>query len=92
MDQFIFYQAEEHWKLITELSTPSTQDNFAKQIQLVGNRLIISADRDDEKGTDSGAVYIFEKNNANQWNLTTKLMAPDIQAGDHFGQGIFLNK
>jgi len=87
------YSIKNNWSLISEINSASSTDNFAQQIALSNNLLIISADRDDEKNIDSGAVYIFQNVDAsspNNWQKVTKLTAPDAQAGDHFGHSIHL--
>lgn len=86
------FDALDNWKLTAELTTTEANDNFAKRVILKNNRLIISADRDDSHGIDSGVVYIFERYSpTSQWEQTAKLFAPDGKENDHFGEGIFLN-
>lgn len=89
------YAVTEHWRLLTELSSEFSADDFAKSIVLVNNLLFISADRDDTQGVDSGAVYIFERtaeDKPHAWQQKAKLIAPDAQAGDRFGTAIaFVN-
>ncbi len=85
------YAANEHWRLLTELQSGVSADYFAKSIVLVNNILVVSAERDDTQGIDSGAVYIFEQTanaHSNDWRQTAKIMASDAQAGDRFGAGI----
>lgn len=85
------YDAQENWRLTTELTSGLPADNFARRLILADDLLIVSADRDDELGVDSGAVYFFERISADQphhWQQTAKLTAPDTQAGDQFGGGI----
>lgn len=87
------YSSDNNWSLINEISSQSSVDNFARHLALSNDLLVISADRDDEKGKDSGAVYIFQQDDTtalNNWRLVTKLTAPDAQANDHFGHSIYL--
>ena len=87
------YDAQENWRITTEISSQQVADNFAKTIVLINKLLIISADRDDSHGSNSGAVYIFERSsvdNPHHWRQTAKLTAPDAQAGDQFGNAIAL--
>ncbi|MCF7971779.1 MAG: FG-GAP repeat protein [Methylococcaceae bacterium] len=87
------YDAQKSWHLTTELNSAYTTDNFARRIILLDNILVASANRDDTKGTDSGAVYIFQRDLANktqQWQQIAQLSAPDAQAGDQFGSAIAL--
>jgi len=87
------YDAQQSWHLTTELNSTHTADNFATRIVLLDNILVVSANRDDTKGTDSGAVYIFQRDlahEAHQWQQVAQLTAPDAQAGDQFGSAIAL--
>ena len=86
------YAAQENWRLSAEVNSKSTADNFARHIILHDNLLLVSADKDDENGVNSGAVYIFERtiDNLHHWQQTAKLTASDAQAGDHFGGAIAL--
>ncbi|NOQ13327.1 MAG: hypothetical protein GQ583_02445 [Methyloprofundus sp.] len=87
------YAADENWRLSAELSSHFTADDFARHIVLDDNILFVSAERDDTQGSNSGAVYIFERtlaDNPHHWQQTAKLTAPDAQAGDRFGGAIAL--
>lgn len=87
------YAAQENWRLTAELRSEFTADNFAKHIILHDNLLLVSADRDDSHGINSGAVYVFERtlaDNPHHWQQTAKLTAPDAQTGDRFGGAIAL--
>ncbi|GAW85406.1 hypothetical protein bplSymb_SCF00608P026 [Bathymodiolus platifrons methanotrophic gill symbiont] len=84
------YDAEESWRLTTELNSPLSTDNFGQAIVLENNTLIVSADRD---GEDAGAVYVFERNSLSSpepWQQTAKISPPDGIAGDRFGGAIAL--
>ena len=87
------YDEKGSWQLTAELNSQHKADNFAGRIILVDNRLIVSADRDDSLGKDSGAVYVFERNitvSPRLWQQRAKITALDGQTGDRFGQGIAL--
>jgi uncharacterized repeat protein (TIGR01451 family) len=80
------------WSLTKKLVSPdgAVGDRFGAAVVNSGNYIIVGAPGDDEKGTDAGAIYIFERNlgGANQWGLLHKRMAPDGSAGDLFGTSI----
>ncbi|MCK5828770.1 MAG: hypothetical protein KAH20_00515 [Methylococcales bacterium] len=87
------YNAEENWRLTDELKSGEPADNFANRIFLINDRLVISADRDDTHGIDSGAVYIYKRDKTTkpyQWKQTAKLTAPDAKVGAQFGHAIAL--
>jgi hypothetical protein len=82
---YIFERVNGTWQE-TKL-TPSdgtTEDFFSGVLQIQDNTAVIGALLDDDKGTDSGSDYIFEKING-VWTQTVKLNASDGRAGDGFG-------
>lgn len=49
-----------------------------------GNTIVAGSSFDDDKGTNSGSVYVYERSGAG-WMESAKLTASDGQAGDEFG-------
>ncbi len=84
------YDKQNYWKLISELNSASHTDNFGSKLLLSNKQLIVSAERDDALGEDSGAVYIFERTSINDttWHQAQKITAPDAQAHARFGTAI----
>ncbi len=62
----------------------------ARNISISEGRILVPAKGKDEGSTDAGAAYIFEKISG-EWTQTAKLVAPDGQAWDLFGEGLFLS-
>jgi hypothetical protein len=63
-------------------------DNFGRSVAISGNYAIVGAYTDDDKGSNSGSVYIY--------NVTTgaelhKLVAEDGAAGDYFGYSVAID-
>ena len=54
----------------------TTNDNFGYSVSLSGNRILISAPFDDDNGSNSGSVYIFDLVN-NVWTQSSKHTATD---------------
>ena len=50
-----------------------------------GSTIVVSANCDDDKGVDSGSVYIFTKQTDGSYLETQKLLASDGEGGDGFG-------
>lgn len=50
-----------------------------------GTTIVVGARADDDKGTDSGSVYIFTKQTGGSYLQTQKLVPSDGAAGDAFG-------
>ena len=48
---------------------------------------VVTSDRHDANGTDSGAAYVFVRNEGgpNNWGEVTKLLASDGLPDDNFG-------
>jgi hypothetical protein len=63
-------------------------DQFGWSVAVSGSRTVVGANQDDDRGTDSGAVYIFNNNNGQQ---TAKVVPTDGQAGDLFGFSVAID-
>lgn len=70
----------------------SSGDSFGVSVALnaVGDYALISASTDDDKGVNSGSVYVFTRS-GNTWTQSSKLTASDGVANDEFGRSIALN-
>ena len=71
-------------------SDGSKKDNFGRQIAIDGDRVIIGAYRDDDKGDASGSAYIFTRNNG-EWSKQQKLIANDGAENGRFGADLALD-
>lgn len=67
-------------------------DAFGTAVSLNHNTLAVGAPGTNEKGTDSGAVYLFERvqGGINNWGQRSKRTASDGAAGDKLGQSVSL--
>jgi hypothetical protein len=61
-------------------------DRFGHSVEIDGDTAIVGAIFNDDRGTDSGAAYIY-RFDGTVWQ-ETKLLAYDGQAGDRFGNGV----
>jgi hypothetical protein len=59
-------------------------DGFGISVSVSGDTIVIGAPYDDEKGDDSGAVYVFVRSGSS-WRRQAKITADDGAAGDGFG-------
>jgi len=71
-------------------SDGAAEDYFGAGVSISGNYAIVGAPLDDDKGSYSGAVYIFEQN-AGTWAEVAKLTASDGDADDRFGLGVSIS-
>ncbi len=69
-------------------------DYFGSGVSISGDSstIVIGANADDDKGVDSGSIYIFTKQANGTYLQTQKLVASDGVAGDNFGVRVALSK
>ena len=62
-------------------------DAFGRSVAISDGIAAIGATGDDDKGSTSGSVYVFEKSSSddNSWTQVAKLTANDGARGDNFG-------
>ena len=69
-------------------------DYFGCSVAISDGTIVVGAHGDDDKGPDSGAVYLFEKSSpddASSWSQVAKLTADDGAASDHFGWSVAIS-
>jgi hypothetical protein len=59
-------------------------DNFGHSVAVGNGRIVVGALQDDDNGSDSGSVYIFDLNGTQ----LAKITASDGAAGDFFGTSV----
>ena len=95
---YIFERDEggaDNWGEVTKLTASDAQarDFFGISVAISGDTAIVGARLEDEKGSNAGAAYIFERNQggADNWGEVTKLTAFDGQAFDLFGISVAIS-
>lgn len=68
-------------------SDGSAKDNFGFSVAISNTAVLVGAAYDDDKGTDSGSAYVFDKSTGN-WGQRAKLLATDGTAYDLFGYSV----
>ena len=83
-------------------SNADPDDRFGSAIALSGNVLVVGAPREDGNATgvngeesdnsssNSGAVYVFERDNG-RWRQTAYVKASNTDAGDNFGASVSIS-
>jgi len=66
------------------------RDRFGASIALVNDLLVVGASRDDDVGTDAGAVYLFRRMQ-NRWQQIRKLFGPSPSLSHGFGSMVATN-
>jgi len=83
------------WTQIKKLLPSDGQnlDEFGTAVAISGDTIAVGARLRDDKGTDSGAVYVFTRNQggADQWGFVKKLLATDGTANDQFGTAVAIS-
>lgn len=69
-------------------SDAASNDTFGNAVAISGNRAIIAAHFDDDKGFSSGSAYLFNVATGKQ---LFKLTASDGAAHDHFGESVAIS-
>ena len=85
--------AEGNWTNEIKLTSSSLSagDNFGLSVSISGDHVIVGARGDDDKGTDSGTVYIYERDTDGNWGNEVKLTASDGAAGDAYGCSVCIS-
>lgn len=65
-------------------------DLFGTSVSISENTVIVGSHGNDNNGTDTGAAYIFEKNDE-IWTQTQKIMASDSNYRDYFGWSVSIS-
>ena len=72
-------------------SDGSANDLFGSDVSISGDYVIVGARNDDDNGTDSGSVYVYERTSGNLWGNELKITASDGAANDLFGSAISIS-
>ena len=86
---YVFTRSGTTWSQQVKLTAADTaaDDAFGQSIALSGDTVVIGAPHDDDKGNDSGSVYVFTRSGTT-WSQQVKLTAADGAEGDVFGISI----
>ncbi len=63
-------------------------DRFGWSVSVDAETALIGAPSDDDMGSASGSVYVFERDSASSMVETQKIVAPDGLRGDQFGRSV----
>ena len=91
---YIFTRGETGWtqeaKVVASDGMASDAFGFVVAINGPGDRIIVGAYFDDDKGTNSGSAYIFTRSGT-AWKQEAKMTAEDGVMGDRFGRAVAIN-
>ncbi|MBP46992.1 MAG: hypothetical protein CMH53_03555, partial [Myxococcales bacterium] len=69
----------------------AASDYFGYSVSISGGRIVVGAYLDDDKGSNSGSAYVFERQDSGIWTQAAKLVAKDGAASDYFGQSVAIS-
>ena len=89
---YVFKRSGTSWTEKTELlaSDGTLFDAFGYSVSLSADYAVISAEGENEKGSEAGAVYLFKLTDST-WTEDVKLIASDGAAGDGFGSSVSIS-
>jgi hypothetical protein len=81
------------WLEVAKLTAQDgdSSDGFGGAVVIGGDRGLIGAIGDDDRGWGAGAAYIFERDSAQTWSQTAKLLADDGGRDDRLGWAVALD-
>ncbi|MDG2424232.1 MAG: GC-type dockerin domain-anchored protein, partial [Phycisphaerales bacterium] len=85
----LVYEYTERAKILA--SDGDIEDNFGISISMDGDLALVGARHQDDLGTDSGGVYIFERTDDWSWQEVGQFYGSDTVEGDVFGVGVSLD-
>ena len=83
---YVFRFLNEAWtqEALLTASDGADVDAYGASVAISGDTAVVGAPLDDDKGSDSGSVYVYTRTNG-VWSQQAKLLASDGVAGNHFG-------
>ncbi|KPA16929.1 secreted protein containing Peptidase S8 and S53, subtilisin, kexin, sedolisin [Candidatus Magnetomorum sp. HK-1] len=74
-----------------KFSVGTADDNLGRVVSISGSLIIAGASKDDERGSNAGAAYIFRQDGDN-WKQESKIVATDGEQYDYFGCDVDINE
>ena len=76
-----------HWREYQKLlaSDGTVLDFFGRSLSIFGEKIVIAATGDRDKGKSSGSAYVFLLDHTGEWREQQKLIASDGEAVDELG-------
>lgn len=89
---YIFHWNGASWTQAVKLAAADAEDgdNFGRSVDISARYAVVGAPFDDDSGSNSGAVYIFEPISGS-WGQMAKITASDAAADDRFGYSVAID-
>ena len=85
------------WTQLAKLTANdgAASDYFGQSVSIDGDTVVIGANRDDDKGSNSGSTYVFRRDTPGDlgsgWTQLAKLTAEDGADSDQFGSSVSID-
>lgn len=90
---YVFVRQGEHWNQQAKLLSNEGEEGdwFGASVSISGQTLAVASlgDNDNNKGTSSGAVYLYSRS-AGVWQHNLKISPQDIRSDSKFGRAVIL--
>lgn len=89
---YIFSRAGSAWGFVQKItaSDGAAWDSFGRSVSLSGGTAAVAANVDDDRGSNSGSVYVFARSGT-IWSQQEKITAADGAANDYYGTSVSLD-
>ncbi|MGI9013195.1 MAG: FG-GAP repeat protein [Phycisphaerales bacterium] len=89
---YVFDRDGEDWTQVVKLlpDDPNVDDRFGGAVAICDSTVVVGAPADDDLGSFSGSVYVFELLDE-KWTQVAKLLASDGESGDFFGRAVAIS-
>ena len=88
---YLFYFNDNIWIEHSKITAHdgAAYDRFGYSLDIENNKLVVGSIYDDDKGENSGSVYLYELVN-NNWNFINKITPDFLSSSDLFGYSLAL--
>ena len=88
---YIFQESGSAWSQVAKLTAGdgAAGDSFGSSVSISGATAVVGAYGDDDKGTDSGSIYLFQQS-PDGWTQAAKVMPPAGSTNLRFGTSAVL--
>ena len=90
---YIYVRSGTKWSQQARITaaTGAAGDRFGETVSLSGNTALVGALYDDDRGSDSGAAFVFTRSGSGSaWSQQARITAADGAAGDRLGKDVAL--
>ena len=86
-------RGDANWFQVAKLTAGDAEsgDFFGRAVAVSADVAVVGSPQDNDLGTDSGSVYVFERGPGCTWSQTAKLLPDDGDYGDQFGTSVAID-